>query len=188
MKLILIRHAYAEHQSLGIIAGQMDWDLTKAGIKESFLTAKFLAQAKIDYAYISPQTRTRQTDKIILKNHPETKIIFAPELKDRHFGKYQNKKRQILQKIRKPDWLEFDFQGGETWKDLENRVLKILKQILKSRGTVLIVSHGDPLAVMLLFLLKKDITQRSEYLPDNCAVSIFDDGKPMMINSTEHLR
>jgi len=138
--------------------------LTNRGVKEIKTLAKKLKKAKVDELRSSPRCadacvidliyssdifRARQTAEIIAKELG-LKVNFDSRLRDINLGIYHGRKKEEfyrdfprvfpLRFIKRPP-------GGESWQDVQKRMLNFLKKIdKKQKGkNILIVSHGDPL-------------------------------------------
>ncbi len=123
--------------------------LTKKGENQIKTAANKLKKEKIDLIFSSDFFRTRQTAGIVAKELG-LKIYFDKRLRDLNIGVYHGQeKEKFYQDF--PEYSKKRFvkrpQGGESWRDLQKRMLNFLKEIdNKHKGkTILIVSHGDPL-------------------------------------------
>jgi broad specificity phosphatase PhoE len=104
---------------------------------------------RIDLIYSADFFRTKQTAEIVAKELNK-KIIFDKRLRDINLGIYRGrKKEEFYRDFLKVFPLRFTKRppGGESWQDVQKRMLNFLKKIdKKHKGkNILIVSHGDPL-------------------------------------------
>ena len=122
--------------------------LTKKGIGQIEKSAKKLTSQKIDLIYSSDIYRTRQTAGIVAKRL-KVRVNFDKRLRDINLGVYHGRlKKDFYQDfILSAKRFSQRPKGGESWSDLEKRLLNILKEIEKKnqQKIILIVSHGDPL-------------------------------------------
>lgn len=221
MKLIIVRHGESELNLEGTtVQGQIDslllsrtgtkqtgkTTLSQTGIKQAEKTAESLKDTHIDCAYISPLARAKQTAEIILQYHPQTKIIFDDQLKERSFGKYEGgSRKKYHEDIKKSGvgYVDFKPEGGETWYEAGERFVEfyeknILLKHINTSDTILIVAHSTVLMYLLLWLdgkAKKPMDTMfhyDAYHPDNASVSMIEvdktgKNKLVTLNDTSHL-
>lgn len=123
--------------------------LTKKGERQIKNAAKKLKRYKIDLIYSSDFYRTRQSAEVVARELGVKKIFFDKRLRDVNLGIYHGGKKEdfyrdfpsILSRFSKRP------KKGESWQDVQKRVLACLKDLEKKyKGkNILIVSHGDPL-------------------------------------------
>lgn len=123
--------------------------LINRGVKEIKVLAKKLKSQKIDLIYSSDIFRARQTSEIIAKELG-LKVNFDKRLRDINLGIYHGgKKEEFYRDFPRVFPLRFIKRppGGESWQDVQKRMLNFLKKIdKKQKGkNILIVSHGDSL-------------------------------------------
>lgn len=198
MRLILVRHGETEENSLKITQGHFDSKLNNNGIEQAKKVALRLKGEKIDIAYSSDLSRTKDTAKEILSFHPNTELVLAKELREQCKGIYEGKpSKEIHKSVESSNmpYCNFKPEGGETLIDVQNRLLKLYDSIIEKHNgkTVLLVSHGGPIAVLLMSLLNKGFENYRKYCPSNTALTILDIGnsnnvKVKKFNCTRHLR
>jgi len=205
MKLIVVRHGESEMNNSGIIQGAMSKsNLTRLGRDQASKLAKKLANEKIDFAFVSPLDRAKQTAEIILENHEETKIKFADRLKEKDAGKYAGRSVGELGKAWRLSGLpfgEFQPEGGESWyqagKRAVNFVKKIIDQYKDSDSIILIVGHGSVFTYLLMWADSFDVKKSNKekydhYHPSNTAVGVIEVDKTgkytlISLNDISHL-
>jgi 2,3-bisphosphoglycerate-dependent phosphoglycerate mutase len=85
--IYLFRHGQTTYNRDGIFTGWKDSKLTKKGIQDAKKVAQKLKNKKIDVAFQTELTRSKQTLKEILKFHPECReIITANRMIERSYG------------------------------------------------------------------------------------------------------
>lgn len=197
MRLIIVRHGQTDANVKDILVGQHGPGLNKKGQEQARKIAQRLKKEKIDLVYSSDQLRTRETSQIILKYHPKVKLHLVPQLRDRNFGKFNNRKEEELLKAIKENhtnWEDCCDECGETFKEVQMRVVGFYKRVVeKNEGkTVLLVFHGDPIASLVVYLLGKSIYEERKYSPRNGAITIFNiEGnkcKIELLESVSHLK
>jgi probable phosphoglycerate mutase len=200
MKLIVVRHGVTKENDKGILQGiVMGGTLSKEGIGQARKVAERLKEERIDYAYVSDLERAKVTAEEILKMHPETKVFYPKELRERDFGVYNGKPKDELIKVREERGIpfeEFRPEGGESVKDIHERIIKFFDEIFEKRKgkTVLFVSHGMILTTLFLYLFRKPVNRKEylKYRPKNSALTIMDiedsgEHKVHVLNCLKHL-
>jgi broad specificity phosphatase PhoE len=200
MKLITVRHGETENNATGITQGWLDSKLNDKGIEQARKVAERLKNEKIDVIYSSDLKRASRTAEEIVKLQ-DCELILEERLREQNKGKYNGGPTEDLNRAAKEsgenvlDWIP---EGGESLNNVKKRVLKFLDEIEKKHTdeTVLIVSHGGPMA-----MISRHIWKDTEYEPEKCegrnhshkntAISeYFFDGKKWKgskFNCTEHL-
>lgn len=151
----ILRHGQTIYQTKkkNIIYPRLKEDkvsLTAKGKQRIKKVAHQLKKKNIDLIYASDMFRTRQTAKIVAKALKIKKINFNKRLRDIGFGVYHgSQKAEFYRKF--PRFSEKRFfrapKNGESWGQVQKRMLDFLKEIDKQRRgkTILIISHGDSL-------------------------------------------
>ncbi len=153
--IYIFRHGQTYYNKNKIFTGWKDSKLTPLGIKQAEKIARKLKGKKIDMAFRSHLSRSRQTLKIVLKYHPECKkVITDDRIIERSYGDLQGMSHRVF--IRKYGKELFDKYhrsydipppGGESIKMVEKRVMKFIKDLIKimkkERVNVAISAHGN---------------------------------------------
>ncbi len=163
-KLILVRHGVTDWNVEGRWHGLSDIPINEEGKKEARQTATALKDIKIDSAYTSELSRTKQTYQEICDSLGLTcPVITSAALNERDYGMFTGKNKwdvkgdigeEEFQKLRR-EW-DFPVPGGETLKNVYGRVVpfykeKILSE-LKQGKNVLVVSSGNTLRALIKYL------------------------------------
>jgi broad specificity phosphatase PhoE len=180
-KLLLVRHCTPKTPKGDIFLGQFDVPLSAAGIKEAKHLKVWLAKEKIDACFTSTLLRARATAEIITEGH-KVKIIPCDDLKECSFGVIEGLTYQEIEqrypKVAKglADGTLATFPGGENLKQLNARVKSFLKRLnaLKPDATVLIVTHGGPLRLLICNLLGIDIKHWQQFRVDRASLSVIE--------------
>jgi broad specificity phosphatase PhoE len=140
--------------------GRTDIPLSKTGVKQAEKLRDRLAAEKIDAIYTSTLRRARVTAEIIASAH---KVAVTPfeELCECGFGYIEGLTFEEVKRLHPAlaqqliERRAADFPGGESIAQLNKRMRTFLKQLDKHEPeeTVLIVSHGGPIRVMICILL-----------------------------------
>ena len=124
------------------------YDLTDAGVARVEKLAKTLKEkGGIDMIFASDLLRTKHTAEIVGKELG-VPVVFDERLREYNLGIYNGKPRGDFSKALegKDPWTTA-VEGGETWNDVQKRVIAFIKETDKKyQGKrILVVSHGDPL-------------------------------------------
>lgn len=92
LHIYLFRHGQSTYNKKKWFTGWKDSKLTKQGIKDAKIIAKKLKGKKIDLAFQTRLSRSKDTLKEVLKHHPECKkIITDDRMIERCYGDLQGK-------------------------------------------------------------------------------------------------
>lgn len=154
MRIYVFRHSESTHNKRGTFSGRLDAKLTAYGKKKARQIAQKLKDKKIDMAFTSPLTRTKECMGHILKHHPETKVIVDKRLIERDYGKLAGKNK--LEYAQEHPMLFPIYHrsyyipppGGESMRRVDKRVGSFIKDMLKiakekKAKTVIIATHGN---------------------------------------------
>jgi len=153
MKIITVRHGQTKCNKMKISQGWLNderAELNKNGLDQAKKVAEKLKKEKIDIIYSSDLRRAAKTAKLISKFH-DCVLILEKRLREQCKGEYEGKLEISWEELSKSgkqieNWTP---KGGESLKDMKKRVMGFILEIEKKHHnkTVLIVSHGGPLAV-----------------------------------------
>ncbi|MCX8189463.1 MAG: histidine phosphatase family protein [Nitrososphaeria archaeon] len=138
--ILLIRHGESESNIKHLISHDIEsYPLTEKGLEQSKILGNELKKLKIDIIYSSPVLRCRQTAQII-SEYLKCPIIYDERVKERFFGKFNNKRIDPL------DWKTFLIDEAskkcvEEWDELYLRIYDLIKNV-KGKSTI-IVTHYD---------------------------------------------
>lgn len=180
MHLLLIRHGETDWNTEFRIQGRTDTPLNARGLAQAErLSERLAAEEQVDVLYTSPLARACVTAQKIGQ-----KLGLPPiedeRLVEQHFGELEGLTFQELER-RYPDfihrWRESKKQlalpGGETIGEFQNRVQAFLNQVYGAHpnASVMVVTHGGTLRVMLATLLGLEIERRWPFAFDNTSLS-----------------
>lgn len=151
MKIIIVRHGESYGNSLRIMAGHTDVALTERGIAQAEMTARALADERIDAVYSSDLSRAIDT----AKPHAERRgleVRLEPLLREIYLGDYEGMKIADVEERIDPDfstyWGEgfgtYQFPGGENAPEAGERFYAALLKIAEENEgkTVLVATHA----------------------------------------------
>src|SRR3990167_3558194 len=139
LNVYLFRHGQTYYNRDHIFTGFKDSKLTPLGIKQAKKIAEKLKKKKIQVAFQTRLSRSKDTLKPVLKYHPECKkIITDDRMIERCYGKLQGMHHTAI--IKKYGKKKFDLwhrsynfppPKGESIKMVEKRVLSFIKYLTK---------------------------------------------------------
>ncbi|MEM3113134.1 MAG: histidine phosphatase family protein [Candidatus Pacearchaeota archaeon] len=128
--IYLFRHGQTYYNKKGIFTGWKNSNLTPLGIKQAGIISKKLKNKKIQVAFQTKLGRSKDTLKIVLKNHPECKKIFTDNrMIERNYGRLNGiSHKAFIENIGKKIYnLEVEGDAIENLsKGLRNKVQKLL--------------------------------------------------------------
>ncbi len=152
--IFLIRHGQTILNKRGVYSGQIQTTLTKKGIGQAKKIREFFSNKKIDTIYCSPLIRTRKTAEIIFGNK---KFIYSNLLKEIDVGLAGGKTNKEVKlefpNLKRKNGSIVSYPGGESHRDLENRIKPFLKRI--RANTTAIVAHESVNRMILALVLEE---------------------------------
>lgn len=202
-RLILIRHGQSIANLERVYAGHTDIDLSQLGLMQAQKTAEYVTEKyKIDKIYASDLKRAYNTAKPIserlgIEIIPDQRLreIFAGEWEGLKFDYLMEAYKEEYANLWKNDIGKARCPGGESTKELAERILARLKEIAtENEGkTVVIATHATPIRSMqclwqgMSFDEMKDVPWAS-----NASVTeaIYEDGEFSLVFAgyDEHLK
>jgi broad specificity phosphatase PhoE len=161
MRLFIARHGQSEWNRDGRVTGQLDPALSEQGKRQANSLREVLNDVPLAAVFASPLARARDTATPTAQAHA-LRLDTRPELREIHLGvlqgRYRNERDPNAQRLweeRKQDIYGFRAPGGESFAELERRVVPCLTDILQNEHgrSVLIVGHRNTNRVLLGALL-----------------------------------
>src|SRR3989344_6760594 len=172
-KLFVFRHAQTTDNKEGTFSGKRDPDLTPEGIEEAKKIRDQLKNKKVTKAYTSPLIRSKHTLEIVLEPHEGTELVVAdPRIRERDYGDLTGKsKKKTAQLYPKeyPAWhrgYDTPPPGGESLKQVEERVLEFLKEVLANvwqNDVIFISASGNSLRPIRRYFEKMTEVQMASF-------------------------
>ncbi len=130
LNIYLFRHGKTVYNTKGIFTGWKDSKLTKEGIKHAKIIAKKLKGKKIDVAFQTKLSRSKDTLKEVLKFHPECQeIITANRMIERSYGDLEGQTHESF--ITKMGRREYDLKKeGDAIENLDPQLRKKVQRFL----------------------------------------------------------
>ncbi len=172
-KIFLFRHAQTTDNLEGIFSGKRDPDLTESGIEEAKKIRDELRREKVTKAYTSPLIRSKHTLEIVLEPHEGTELVVAdPRIRERDYGDLTGKSKKKTAELypkEYPGWhrgYDTPPPGGESLKQVEERVLEFLKEVLanlRQNDVILISACGNSLRPIRRYFEKMTDMQMASF-------------------------
>ncbi len=200
MRLLVVRHGATLNNASGRYTGQSDAGLSPLGIRQAEALSERLAGQHFDCIVTSDLLRARETAERIAGRHHDTPLIADPDLREVSMGAWEGLTHAEAM-TRDPGAMEqwtadpctFAPPGGETLTALRDRLARALDHWTQTHpnGTVLWVTHGGAVGVLLCHALGLDLGRRLQFRRDNAAITelAVGDGAMLIVrhNDTAHL-
>ncbi len=146
--IYMIRHA----ESPIVFGQERTRTLSPQGEKDAKKVTSLMSDKEIDLIVSSPYTRSIQTIEGIA-NTKDIEVKVYEELRERQLkGAYKLPEEEIQQAIKKSyEDCDLKLSGGESVKDVQNRALPVIKDLLiQYEGkTIIIGTHGNVMTVIM---------------------------------------
>ncbi len=186
MNLIFVRHGETVANCMGIMTGHSEMELSENGKMQIEKVAARLKDEKIDVIYSSDLSRAVNTAKAIAQRHPEAKIFFSKNFRERDHGAWDGKRSSEVDHTNVPADFETDAQILERARTALNEIYGKHPQ-----QNILIVSHCGFIKAALATLLESSKPENMEQR--NTAVSLArieypnKKAKVTLVNCIKHL-
>lgn len=150
----MIRHA----ESPFIIGQERTRTLSNQGEIDAKKVSAIMKEKEIDLVVSSPYIRAIQTiEGIVDSKNIEVKVF--EELRERQLkGAYKLPEEEIQQAIKKSfEDIDFKLSGGESVRDVQNRAIPIINDLLNNyeTKTIIIGTHGNVMTIIMNYFNKE---------------------------------
>jgi broad specificity phosphatase PhoE len=180
----LVRHGETDSNVEGIFQGHLDVPLNARGECQARAVAERLAGVRFDAVYASDLRRAAHTAELVATPHG-LPVTLDRDLRERHYGTLQGARydqaRELLAAFGATSAGEggvgsATLPGGEPLVALRRRAKSFARRLRETHApdagqTVLVVSHGGLLRVLLTVLLDLPASARQRFAFSNCGVS-----------------
>jgi probable phosphoglycerate mutase len=147
--IYLIRHGEIQGVAKKCYIGQTNLPLSNDGIKQAYYLQKVLSGMPISAIFCSDLKRTINTAQIVAGKQ-NIAITTLKELREINLGEWDGKTFEEVRKFypqefkkRGEDIINFRLPGGESFKDLQERVIRAFDHICENyKGNLIIVGHA----------------------------------------------
>ena len=200
MRLIVVRHGETFYNAQRRLTGQSDVPLNSLGERQAVALGDCLAMEHLDAIVTSDLERTRVTASTIASSHGLL-VQEDSDLRELAFGEWEGYTfDEVLAKdanqvsLWREDSTIYAPPGGETVAQLRDRCARALKrwQTEYPDASVLWVTHGGLIGVLLCHVLGIDLKRRWQFSHDNASISELrlrgDRLIIVRLNETAHIR
>jgi len=149
IRLTIVRHGETYNNRDFVVQGQdpTQGRLTEKGLRQADLLGRALRDTPFDIVYSSTLERCAVTLGKILEHRTGTRtlpLVFANELKEVNLGVLQGRPHTEWKASIAGDPMAWRPQGGESWLDLQVRVMDYVRRTILPGGQreILVVAHG----------------------------------------------
>ena len=178
--IYLIRHGQSKANEIDVFAGFYNVELSEKGREQASLTANYLKDIKPDYIYASDLIRAYDTATYTAKNYG-MEILTDAGLREMNAGDWDGLSLiEIKTKYEKEYYIWRDdignafCHGGETTKQLQDRMVKKVTEIAKKHTdkTIFIFSHATAIRTFGAYCKGLTLDQMKELpWPSNASVT-----------------
>lgn len=197
-----VRHGETDYNRHCIMQGRrINSSLNALGRRQAEALADRFADIDLDAIYTSTLRRAIETADAIAERHPRVPRTCLPGLDEMSWGVYEGEPSSdrlsaMLEQMH-DRWNAGDFahrvEEGESIYDVQIRCTKALDRILNDHAgsTVMVVSHGRLLRVLLATILEVGLPNMDEFKHANTCVNIITYSSAgfgaSLLNCTAHL-
>jgi broad specificity phosphatase PhoE len=177
--LFLLRHGATEWNGDGRVMGRLPIPLSPDGARQVRGLAAHLAGTGITAVWTSPLLRARETAEIVATGLGGLPVHEDEGLVEVDYGAWQG--RTFREVVRDPAFAELQRDpagraapgASESLLDVARRVHDAMARICEAQAgsPALVVSHGDPLRIVLAGCLRLDLAELRRLRIDNGALS-----------------
>lgn len=168
-EIYLFRHGESYDNQKRLFSGWRDSRLTSKGIKQAKILKKILKGKDIDLCIVSRLSRSQQTAKIVLADHPDVKYEVDNRIIERNYGILQGESKLKLARknlelfVKYHRGYNFPASKGESIKMVEKRVLPFCKELVdrvkKHNINVAISAHGNSMRAIRKYFEKLSVIE-----------------------------
>lgn len=171
MKAYFVRHGQTNYNVLNLCNDDQTKDvyLTELGKQQAEKVAEKLKDIKLELIFISELSRTKETAKIITKNH---NVIFQidPRINDRKTG-FDSKPVSDFFDALKPDLFNLKSNNGESFQEEKKRVFSFLEELKNlNYNAILVVTHSEILQIINGYYNNLSDQEMWDTKIDNCEI------------------
>jgi alpha-ribazole phosphatase/probable phosphoglycerate mutase len=181
-RLYLARHGETTASAEFRYIGQTDVDITGNGVEQMERIKQRLRDEEIHAFFSSDLIRARKGAEIIASCHG-IEPISCPEFREINLGIWEGMtQEEIMERYpeeytaRLQDLVHRRIEGGESFRDVHERVMRKLSRILAERAgsTIVLLAHGGVNRVILFDALKLDLVHLTRMDQSYGCINIID--------------
>jgi broad specificity phosphatase PhoE len=196
MRLLFLRHGQtATNVKAAVHRKDDEAPLDETGERQAVLLAQVCRKERAQVIFCSPEKRARETADVIggtLNLQP----VVLQDLQERDWGDWSGKQwseiQASLQSMTLDERYEFTPPNGESWRQMEERLRRVLQTVTSmTLECISVVTHGGALRALMPILKGQPKETSFQYDFKNASVTIFEltDGgwHEIVENDTAHL-
>jgi alpha-ribazole phosphatase len=159
LKLYLARHGESEGNVKRLLYGHTDCPLTESGRADGRALHDKLAPIELARCYASPLCRAADTARLALAGR-DVPITLLRGLMEQHMGELENTSFEEMRRLHPEtinamleDWSKITPPGGESYRQVQERAMACVREIVARDEDALIVSHNGALSTVMAALL-----------------------------------
>jgi broad specificity phosphatase PhoE len=162
------RHGQTEWALAGKHTGRSDIPLTPRGEREAVLLGERLRETAFTHVLTSPMQRARRTAE--LAGFAAVAQI-EPDLFEWHYGEFEGLRTAEIH-VMQPGWRLFrdGCRGGESVPEIAARADRLLEQLRRLDGSILLFAHGHILRVLAARFLELDASTGAGFYLGTAAI------------------
>ncbi len=198
MRVILVRHGQTSWNISGRAQGHTDISLDPTGLEQAANLRFAFEEISVDRIWCSDLVRAKETASVV-SDVTAVKVEYRKDLRERCFGEWEGRpfsdvqrftheiaeENQITNQLVRPP-------AGESFQDVWNRLDKVVTELENSDETIVIVSHGGTLSLLVARLIAGTLNTCRAFRHENTGITELErrpDGLFLMVryNDTRHL-
>lgn len=178
----LLRHGETDWNRERRIMGRRPVPLSERGRTQLLGLAPHLKALGIDKIFTSPLPRCRSTAELVAGQIGDVPVFDEEGLTEVHYGAWEG--RTFRELVEEPEFHDYWKDpvataypgGGESLLDVRNRVFAAMARVAAAADgqPTIVVSHGDPLRLVLCGCLRMDLADLRRIRLDNGALSAIE--------------
>lgn len=201
-QIYLVRHGETEWNAVRRVQGHSDSALSARGRQQADALAARLRGLPIRAIYSSDLTRALDTAAPIAAALGLS-VVPTAALREKSYGGWEGLTEDEIQAADPEGWrryhverqLDYPIPGGETWEQVQTRIVGVLHQVLADHGgpeeAALLVGHGGSLRAAILDALQAPLPTLLRLRLDNASLSLLEyqagrGGRVALLNDTSH--
>ncbi|MDY6791033.1 MAG: alpha-ribazole phosphatase [Thermodesulfobacteriota bacterium] len=179
--LYLLRHGAIEGNDEKRFVGQIDPPLSEKGRQQAKTWHQRLKDDEFSMVLCSDLQRARETAALVCLGWRDT-VRMSADLREIHLGEWDGvamaqirKQFPELWRARGEDFGGFRPPGGESFADLQQRVVPVVENITnQTKGKVLLITHAGVIRVLLCHVLQMPLSILFQIHLDYGALTIIE--------------
>lgn len=154
MKITYFVHSITEDNEKGLATGWMQGKLSEEGVKRALRLEADVSNRDFDAVFCSDLKRAIQSTELFFNN--KFPIFIDWRLRECNYGEYDGMPATVFKKDREQDYILKPYPSGESYKDVENRIISFLGDLNNfNYSHVAIVAHQAPQLALDVLLHKQ---------------------------------